>query len=84
MLLGTTDIPDFADRKFDLSQENVVIVGVGNVAMDVARMLCKTYEELSVTDVADHALVALKNSKVKNVYILGRRGPAQAALLHLK
>ena len=71
--------PDFAERKFDLSQENVVIVGVGNVAMDVARMLCKTYEELSVTDVADHALEALKNSKVKNVYILGRRGPAQAA-----
>ncbi|MEC8299797.1 MAG: FAD-dependent oxidoreductase [Pseudomonadota bacterium] len=71
--------PDFADRKFDLSQENVVIVGVGNVAMDVARMLCKTHKELSVTDVADHALVALKNSKVKNVYILGRRGPAQAA-----
>ena len=71
--------PDFADRKFDLSQENVVIVGVGNVAMDVARMLCKTHDELSVTDVADHALSALKNSKIKNVYILGRRGPAQAA-----
>ena len=71
--------PDFSERKFDLSQENVVIVGVGNVAMDVARMLCKTHEELSVTDVADHALEALKNSKVKNVYILGRRGPAQAA-----
>ena len=71
--------PDFAGRQFDLSQENVVIVGVGNVAMDVARMLCKTHDELSVTDVADHALVALKNSKVKNVYILGRRGPAQAA-----
>ena len=71
--------PDFADRKFDLSQENVVIVGVGNVAMDVARMLCKTHDELSVTDVADHALSAFKNSKIKNVYILGRRGPAQAA-----
>ena len=71
--------PDFSERKFDLSQENVVIVGVGNVAMDLARMLCKTHEELSVTDVADHALEALKNSKVKNVYILGRRGPAQAA-----
>ena len=47
--------------------------------MDVARILCKTYEELAVTDIADHALEALKNSKVKNVYILGRRGPAQAA-----
>ena len=71
--------PDFADREFDLSQESVAIVGVGNVAMDVARILCKTYDELVVTDIADHALQALKNSKVKNVYILGRRGPAQAA-----
>jgi len=71
--------PDFADRQFDLSQESVAIVGIGNVAMDVARILCKTYEELAVTDIADHALAALKNSKVKNVYILGRRGPAQAA-----
>ena len=71
--------PHFADREFDLTQENVAIVGIGNVAMDVARILCKTYEELAVTDIADHALEALKNSKVKNVYILGRRGPAQAA-----
>lgn len=71
--------PDFADRHFDLTQENVAIVGIGNVAMDVARILCKTYDELAVTDIADHALEALKNSKVKNVYILGRRGPAQAA-----
>lgn len=71
--------PDFADREFDLTQENIAIVGIGNVAMDVARILCKTHEELAVTDIADHALEALKNSKVKNVYILGRRGPAQAA-----
>ena len=71
--------PDFADRTFDLSQENIAIVGVGNVAMDVARILCKTHDELAVTDIADHALEALKNSKVRNVYILGRRGPAQAA-----
>jgi ferredoxin--NADP+ reductase len=71
--------PDFADRQFDLTQENIAIVGIGNVAMDVARILCKTYDELAVTDIADHALEALKNSKVKNVYILGRRGPAQAA-----
>ena len=71
--------PDFVDRHFDLSQENVAIVGMGNVAMDVARILCKTYDELAVTDIADHALEALKESKVKNVYILGRRGPAQAA-----
>jgi len=71
--------PDFADRQFDLSQENVVVVGMGNVAMDVARILCKTHEELAATDMADHALKVLQQSKVKNVYILGRRGPAQAA-----
>lgn len=71
--------PDFVDRKFDLSQEDVAIVGIGNVAMDVARILCKTYEELALTDIADHALAALKTSKVKRVHILGRRGPAQAA-----
>ena len=71
--------PDFADHSFDLSQESVAIVGIGNVAMDVARILCKTYDELAITDIADHALEALKESKVKNVYILGRRGHAQAA-----
>ncbi len=71
--------PDFADKEFDLSQENVAIIGVGNVAMDVARILCKTYDELAETDMADYALKALKDSKVKNVYLLGRRGPAQAA-----
>lgn len=71
--------PDFADREFDLSAESVAIVGIGNVALDVARILCKTYEELAETDIADHALQALANSKVKNVYVLGRRGPVQAA-----
>ena len=71
--------PDFTDLEFDLSQENVAIVGMGNVAMDVARILSKTPEELAETDIADYALEALKKSKVKNVYLLGRRGPAQAA-----
>lgn len=71
--------PDFANLKFDLSQENVSIVGMGNVAMDVARILSKTPEELSETDMADYALEALRASNVKQVYLLGRRGPAQAA-----
>jgi ferredoxin--NADP+ reductase len=71
--------PHFADREFDLDQESIAIVGIGNVAMDVARILCKTRDELAVTDIADHALEALSSSGVKNVYILGRRGPAQAA-----
>lgn len=71
--------PDYADYQFDLSAENIAVVGVGNVAMDVARILARTTEELMETDIADHALKALKESKVKNIYILGRRGPAQAA-----
>jgi ferredoxin/flavodoxin---NADP+ reductase len=71
--------PDFAGHAFDLSAESVAIVGLGNVAVDVARMLCKSADELSTTDIADHALEALRASHVKTVYILGRRGPAQAA-----
>jgi ferredoxin--NADP+ reductase len=71
--------PDFRDHEFDLSVERVAVVGVGNVAADVARILCRTREELQTTDIADHALEALSNSNVKEVYILGRRGPAQAA-----
>jgi len=71
--------PDYRDLKFDLSQPNVVIVGVGNVAVDVARILCRTIDELKETDIADYALEALAKSKVKRVVMLGRRGPAQAA-----
>lgn len=71
--------PDFRDLEFDLTQERVAIVGVGNVAIDVARILCKTVEELKTTDIADHALEALAESNVKEVILMGRRGPAQAA-----
>lgn len=71
--------PDFADRQFDLSQETVVIVGVGNVAIDVARVLSTKVADLATTDIADHALVSLRQSKVRNIILLGRRGPAQAA-----
>jgi ferredoxin--NADP+ reductase len=71
--------PDFRDCHFDLSQEAVAVVGVGNVAVDVARILCRTPEELAETDIADYALEALRHSKVRRVYMLGRRGIAQAA-----
>ena len=71
--------PDYRDLKFDLSQEQAAVVGVGNVAIDVARILCRTPEELKATDIADYALDALSQSKIKEVYLLGRRGPAQAA-----
>lgn len=71
--------PDYRDLHFDLTQERVAVIGVGNVAMDVARILCRTREELMETDIADYALEALSQSNVKEVYILGRRGPVQAA-----
>jgi ferredoxin--NADP+ reductase len=71
--------PDYRDYQFDLSQERVAVVGVGNVAVDVARILCRTPAELLETDIAEHALEALRHSRVKEVYMLGRRGVAQAA-----
>lgn len=71
--------PDYRDYVFDLAQERAAVVGVGNVAIDVARILCRSPEELATTDIADHALEALRKSRVKEVYLLGRRGPAQAA-----
>jgi ferredoxin--NADP+ reductase len=71
--------PDYRDCQFDLSQERVAVVGVGNVAVDVARILCRTPEELAATDIAEHALEALRHSRVREVYLLGRRGAAQAA-----
>ena len=71
--------PDYRDLEFDLSGERAVVIGNGNVAADLARMLALTRDELAVTDVADHALEALARSAVKEVVVLGRRGPAQAA-----
>ncbi len=76
--------PDFRDCEFDLTAERVAVVGVGNVAVDVARILCRTPEELATTDIADYALEALRHSKVKEVYMLGRRGPAQAAFTNIE
>lgn len=71
--------PDFAGREFDLSQKAVAVIGIGNVAVDVARILCRTDEELRATDMADYAIEALKSSAVEDIYMFGRRGPAQAA-----
>jgi ferredoxin/flavodoxin---NADP+ reductase len=71
--------PDFCHLQFDFSHECAAVVGVGNVAVDVARILCRTPEELATTDIADYALEALRHSRIKKVYMLGRRGPAQAA-----
>ena len=71
--------PDHRHRTFDLSCEAVAVVGVGNVAMDVTRLLACDPEELVKTDVTAYALDALRKSRVKTVWLLGRRGPAEAA-----
>ena len=71
--------PDFADLPVDLSHERVVIVGNGNVALDVARILTTDPDELARTDIADHALAALRGSQVREVVIAARRGPAHSA-----
>jgi len=70
--------PDYRDRVFDLSAEVAVVIGQGNVAMDVSRILSKTVDELKTTDIAAHALEALAESRVREVYLVGRRGPVQA------
>lgn len=71
--------PDAAELEFDLSAERAVVIGNGNVAIDVARMLLLTREELETTDTADHAIEGIVAAGVKEVHIVGRRGPAQAA-----
>ncbi|MBN8749773.1 NADPH-ferredoxin reductase FprA [Xylophilus ampelinus] len=69
--------PDQRDCRFDLSAERAVVVGHGNVALDVARILLRPVDELRRTDIAAHALDALADSRVREVVVVGRRGPAQ-------
>jgi ferredoxin/flavodoxin---NADP+ reductase len=71
--------PDYRDREFDLSPRRAVVIGNGNVAADVTRILTRSAAELQRTDIADHALDALRESNIEEVVVLGRRGPAQAA-----
>lgn len=71
--------PDHADHDFALDCERAVVIGNGNVALDVARMLALDPRELEGTDIADHALERLRASAIREVVVLGRRGPAQAA-----
>jgi ferredoxin--NADP+ reductase len=71
--------PDYQHLAFDLSSERAVVVGNGNVAIDVARMLARTEDELSPTDVTDPAAAAIVASGIREIVILGRRGPAQAS-----
>ena len=71
--------PDYRELRFDLSARRAVVIGNGNVAADVTRILTRDLDELARTDVADHALAALRESAIEEVVVLGRRGPAQAA-----
>jgi ferredoxin--NADP+ reductase len=71
--------PDFQWLGFDLSVERAVVVGNGNVALDVARMLALTREELAPTDTTDPAIEAIAGSGIREIVVLGRRGPVQAA-----
>ncbi|KAF8400835.1 hypothetical protein HHK36_014137 [Tetracentron sinense] len=72
--------PDYKNLALDLkSTETAVILGQGNVALDVARVLLRPKRELAITDIANHALVSLEESCIRKVYLVGRRGPVQAA-----
>jgi ferredoxin--NADP+ reductase len=70
--------PDYRDREFDLSGEVAVIIGQGNVAMDVSRILAKTPDELRKTDISQHAIEVLAESRIREIHLIGRRGPVQA------
>ena len=71
--------PDYQGIRFDLGVERAVVIGNGNVAIDVARMLARTREELTPTDATDQAIEAIATSGLREIVMLGRRGPAQAA-----
>ena len=71
--------PDYQQLDFDLSVERAVVIGNGNVALDVARMLALTHEELEPTDATDASIAAIASSPIREILVVGRRGPAQAA-----
>src|SRR5947207_11660080 len=71
--------PDFPDLGFDLNVDRAVVIGNGNVALDVARMLALTSEELEPTDTTDPAIDAIGASTIREIVVVGRRGPAQAS-----
>lgn len=73
-------LPECANLKPDLSGEEAVIIGQGNVALDVARMLLEDVDVLKKTDITDHALAQLAESRVKRVHVVARRGPMQVSI----
>src|SRR5215471_13062794 len=71
--------PDHQQLEFDLDTERAVVIGNGNVALDVARMLALTHEELAPTDATDPSIAAIAASPIREIVVVGRRGPAQAS-----
>ncbi len=71
--------PDYQQLHFELNVERAVVIGVGNVALDIARMLALTDEELAPTDATDASIAAIASSSLEEIVVIGRRGPAQAA-----
>lgn len=82
--VGFYDGNPLFERTWDLSAESVAVVGVGNVALDVSRILAKTGEELHVTEIPDNVYEVLKTNKAEEVHVFGRRGPAQAKFTPLE
>ncbi|MGB0571494.1 MAG: FAD-dependent oxidoreductase [Alphaproteobacteria bacterium] len=76
--------PDFTDLQPDLNTGTVVVIGQGNVAVDVARVLVKTPEEMTETDIADHAADAVEAAPITDVYMIGRRGPIEAKFTNVE
>jgi ferredoxin--NADP+ reductase len=76
--------PDFCDINPYLDTENVVVVGNGNVAIDCARVLCKTREELAPSDMSNHIVDVIQAAPIKDVYMVGRRGPIEAKFTNVE
>jgi len=76
--------PDYRDRVFNLNGKTAVVIGQGNVAIDVTRIMAKTDAELASSDIAAHAQAALKDSQIQDLYLVGRRGPVQSAFTELE
>src|SRR5690606_30783390 len=76
--------PDFADLAPDLDTETVVVIGIGNVAVDVARVLVKTPQEMAATDLTDYAAQAIQSAPIRTVRMFGRRGPLEARFTNVE
>lgn len=71
--------PDYSSMQFDFTRSPVLIIGNGNVALDIVRILCLSEEELATTDIADHSLAQLSNHRVREIHVLGRKDPFHAS-----